>query len=633
MKKFIILTFLLFSNLINSQTITDAKAILNNEKEMTSVEEVNFERLKKLFSYNGYDDYSKILSKFDERIKRFYPKLDIGLNIEEFFLKNHLRFATRKSKYAKPVYNLDENRKYPYIKLTIIDDNYVGFRNALWIKEKDTLNWQKREYSVTEKCICNPKFNFNEYEIIDGKIETTLDLVDFIIKYTKDNPNTYLSGKGEVYENSDSRQLNQLGQLRRILVRCGGKNGSELNVDKSKPDLSKVVFYEGIGIYEQNNKFGLVDIEGNIKLKAEYDKITDFNLKGVAIIENNNLFGLINKYGAIKLPIEYKNINEINYLFFVKNNTNLWNVYNSNITKINEFDIIKYKHLKGYAIKGLSESYYAVKNRDGQVGVYNNSFKEIIEPIYDDISYTFGYDISSMGKQFFGTDIYAFLKNKKWNYINLKTGKKENSDYDYIIGNMVAVKSLNDYKISDKLKYELFNSNNELSGVTEFYDIGTYNFIGNKIDLSGKLDFYTMYKSSILVTATHGRNDTHHIRYTEDNPNNYYSKDYIAISNQLDRNEFYFYNSKTKNFPFNKQKFVTFPYKGIDYLSIDAKLYIDKFTKKTLAVIPVWIGTNQYYINPIKDDFLRNEDGEKIKDSDIENSKYMKYKDYELMKN
>jgi len=60
-------------------------------------------------------------------------------------------------------------------------------------------------------------------------------------------------------------------------------------------------FDSGLIRFSKDGYFGLVDIEGNIILEPQYDRIFDF-FNGVAIVTKNNKYGIINSSGKEVLP-------------------------------------------------------------------------------------------------------------------------------------------------------------------------------------------------------------------------------------------------------------------------------------------------------------------------------------------
>ena len=67
------------------------------------------------------------------------------------------------------------------------------------------------------------------------------------------------------------------------------------------------------GIGEENGKYGFADENGNIVIKAQYDKVGEFEdgLAAVAILnEKESKMGFINTKGEVVIPIKYDNGSE-----------------------------------------------------------------------------------------------------------------------------------------------------------------------------------------------------------------------------------------------------------------------------------------------------------------------------------
>ncbi len=149
----------------------------------------------------------------------------------------------------------------------------------------------------------------------------------------------------------------------------------------------------------KNGKWGLIDLDGNTVLEAEYDEIT--SLKSVddnLLVKKDGKVGVVNNIGQIIVPIEYSDV------------------------------------------KLLKEGYkneYAIVDENGNTGVISTSGTIIMEPQYKEIKY-----INS-------TEVYAAKIDEKWNLINKKGEVVNNSytDYTYTKGDYVIVKQGEKYGI------------------------------------------------------------------------------------------------------------------------------------------------------------------------------------------
>lgn len=73
-------------------------------------------------------------------------------------------------------------------------------------------------------------------------------------------------------------------------------------------EISNIEAYSNNTLFAklQNGKWGFCDKDGNIKIEAKYDKVTEFNEYGFASIKLNNQWGSINEKGEIVVEPKYK---------------------------------------------------------------------------------------------------------------------------------------------------------------------------------------------------------------------------------------------------------------------------------------------------------------------------------------
>lgn len=80
---------------------------------------------------------------------------------------------------------------------------------------------------------------------------------------------------------------------------------------------------------KQNQKWGLIDLQGNIKLSPKYDAISTFDKYGSASVQINNQVGLLNEQGReVLLPI-YDDISVIGKEYFAVLKNNKWQLLNA----------------------------------------------------------------------------------------------------------------------------------------------------------------------------------------------------------------------------------------------------------------------------------------------------------------
>ena len=165
-------------------------------------------------------------------------------------------------------------------------------------------------------------------------------------------------------------------------------------------DSKQNIWYENnlIRVYK-NGKYGLIDCDGKVILKAEYDEITALkSVKENLIVKKDNKVGVVNAIGQIIVPLEYANI-----------------------------ELLK----EGY------KNEYKIVDEAGNSRVISTSGTVIVAPAYKDIKY--------LGR----TEIYAASIDNKWTLINKKGEvlNKSYDDYTYSKGDYVIVKQGEKYGI------------------------------------------------------------------------------------------------------------------------------------------------------------------------------------------
>lgn len=64
-------------------------------------------------------------------------------------------------------------------------------------------------------------------------------------------------------------------------------------------------WYLGLGIFEENGKWGFIDADGNIKIPPVYDAVDGFAENGLAAVKENERWGYINTEGEMVIPPSY----------------------------------------------------------------------------------------------------------------------------------------------------------------------------------------------------------------------------------------------------------------------------------------------------------------------------------------
>ena len=223
----------------------------------------------------------------------------------------------------------------------------------------------------------------NEYEYIileepviekDGELYTTIEgiekafNVDFssdaeyknIEIYTMDYLVQYFAQKYKVEETVTEEFSNKKAIFEDMLVIENDKTFGVLDTKTQKFILESK--YEEIKylpattdfLVKSNGKYGIVAKDNKIKINTVYDEIKNMNNKtGLYLVKKNNAYGVVNTEGNVIIQLDYKQIGVdidkyvqngvenpyilLNEIIPVKNDQNLWALFDINGKKITEF--------------------------------------------------------------------------------------------------------------------------------------------------------------------------------------------------------------------------------------------------------------------------------------------------------
>lgn len=164
---------------------------------------------------------------------------------------------------------------------------------------------------------------------------------------------------------------------------------------------SNIPYEKSVLKYKENGKYGLIDFNGNIVLKAKYDEINglDYN-EGLLLVKKNEKYGIININGAIVVKEKYDIIQSDGYY----EEENDYKKSGFIVGKRTDFGY-RYGYINCYGKKVLDNKYnqieriqninktddiYLVTFENGRAGFYKNN-KNVIKHDYEDI----GYDINN----------------------------------------------------------------------------------------------------------------------------------------------------------------------------------------------------------------------------------------------
>ena len=191
--------------------------------------------------------------------------------------------------------------------------------------------------------------------------------------------------------------------------------------------------------FEENGKYGLINFEGEIVAKPEYDSIESLKSKpGKFLVKKDEKFGVVNSDGKLIIPIEYISITGDNFTdeedgytktgFIVKKQTTegmvfgYINCYGKTLLKA-EYESIS--RISNYNDK---DNVYLVEMKDGKKGVFKNS-KQIIKNEYQEITFSSN------------SNIIVAKSSKSSTFYNLNGKKILNKKYEEysLAGNYISV--------------------------------------------------------------------------------------------------------------------------------------------------------------------------------------------------
>ena len=345
---------------------------------------------------------------------------------------------------------------------------------------------------------CSLQRNLTVPAKYNGKYGTINTKGKWLIKATFDSLDSFYNGYADIYKNGKEGLINTEGKVildceydfiglvedNRVLVRKDHKyNYSDLMgsfiLKSSVADAED--FSEGLAAvkFNENGKWGYIDIKGNLKLDTlfylayEFKKGTaEVTIESFDTIRSNENYTLleplyidynIDRSGKITDTIEYKQrVRKFPLIGYANANT-LGRINSRGDTimrpKYRSFGYVQEKYMRYYDGKkyGLADTtgliliepiydeleYFstnglAAAKRYGKYGYINKSGAVVIDFVYDDAR-GFAYDLAPV------------KINGKWGFINSKGKLKINPIYEHIIGHFKKPKTRgsNIYKFSD----------------------------------------------------------------------------------------------------------------------------------------------------------------------------------------
>lgn len=268
-------------------------------------------------------------------------------------------------------------------------------------------------------------------------------------------------------------------------------------------DGSKKIWYESNCLrVKKDDKYGLIDLNGNEILSCDYDKIE--TIKGVEnsiIIQKDGLVGLVNASGNVIINPEYKQIialtGDYSNGYIVKNQEDLIGLIGIDKTQILEckYSDIKHVHGDGMYVVKTDDKWFIVKNsteegkelsegevksikngtivieKDSKYGVFDIELNEKIASEYDYLEQVFGEYFIAKKDDKYGIINIDNEEKLPYEYTSLSydkkadaiVGKKADDDNIYLLDRSLSVKvTCKEYnvksgyiiaKVEDDIKY------------------------------------------------------------------------------------------------------------------------------------------------------------------------------------
>lgn len=231
----------------------------------------------------------------------------------------------------------------------------------------------------------------------------------------------------EVFDDSNNQILYQYYIVEAIKLESVQNNG---------------IYEKSVLKYKSNNKYGLIDFNGNKITDAIYDSVEGFEYReGLLLVKKSDKYGIININGATIIKEKYDEIMSDAYYtndnkyeksgYIVGNKTE--NGIRYGYINYKGKQLLKNNFNEIYRItdKYDNDNIYLVAFEDGRAGVYQNN-KKIIDNNYEDISY------------YAASDLFILQRNSKQGVSKFDGTQIIPIDYDNIFfaGNYInALKS------------------------------------------------------------------------------------------------------------------------------------------------------------------------------------------------
>lgn len=197
--------------------------------------------------------------------------------------------------------------------------------------------------------------------------------------------------------------------------------------------------------YKENEKYGLINLEGKQITKPVYDEISSINYKeGTFLVKQNELEGIINMKGKVIIKCEYESVTSDNYYsengnkkqagFIVSKKTE--DGYRYGYANYRGTIILNpiYTQLERVTEIANEKGVYFIAFKNGQAGLLKNN-KEILNYEYEDIQY------NVLGS------IFVTKRNGKYGAVNQEGTTVLYPEYDNVYTGGMYINALKDKDI------------------------------------------------------------------------------------------------------------------------------------------------------------------------------------------
>lgn len=255
------------------------------------------------------------------------------------------------------------------------------------------------------------------------------------------------------YTDEETQVLNETAQ--QILTEY--KN---IDVLKLKNISSDLIYEKQVLKYEQDGKYGLVDLNGKQITKPIYEEIDTLQYKeGELLVKKEGKYGIINQKGVTILNPLYDKITADTYYhpetryrydgYIVATKTNEGFRYGYISHNGTQYLEMIYNDLKRVPEIGNNDEIYILAAENGRYGIFKND-KKIIENDYQSISY----DTTNQ--------IFVVQKGKKYGAINIEGNEILKCEFAQI-----DIKGKNLYATNSEGKEEVYSNTGKLTNMSK----------------------------------------------------------------------------------------------------------------------------------------------------------------------